>query len=340
MNWENIHQILEKMTSQTSVASLNAVGLNYCQKMLSQYDYRIYLNHHMHGCDELDIAYVNGSAKPEQSEIKIVKELSSGRSLMPYCFEEQGYQYICVLNDGYTLALFVFKTGVEANDVSRVGVLKTLVTIWSNQLKVLYFYQRDALTGLFNPNIFIDAISGNSFYSDSVLGDDNNLKPALERRDNMEAPSSHGVALIDIDDFKLVNNRFGHTIGDEVLIKLSKLLELSFRESDLICRYSGEEFAVLLRYVSKRTVEDVLERLRTRVEETHFPRIESITVSIGFTMTVPGILSSELIERATKAMRHGKETGKNKVISYDTMVKATGDSFGASRLEIGEIELF
>ncbi|MCU4675771.1 GGDEF domain-containing protein [Catenovulum sp. 2E275] len=340
MKWEKLHQAFDKMTKQTSITQLNTLGLKFCRQIISMYEYRIYINQLMHNGDELDLAFINGKSDISDNESRIVKEMALGRKSIPSHFEEQGVQYFCVLNEGSCFALFAFKVGLENADISRINIFNTLITIWTNQLSVLYFYQRDNLTGLFTPSIFSDAVNGNTFYSDQSLEDDSIIKVEQDRRDDLHLPSSHAVVLIDIDDFKRVNERFGHSIGDEVLIKLARLMEISFRESDLICRFNGEQFAVLIRYVSKRSAEDILERFRLRVSESNFPRIETITVSIGYTMTLPGILTSELIDRATRSLNHAKESGKNCIISFDTVAKIHGDGFGNSMLEVGEIELF
>lgn len=340
MKWDKLHQVFDKMTKQTSITQLNTLGLKFCRQLISIYEYRIYINQLMHSGEELDLAFINGKAEISDNETQIVQDIAAGRKTLAYHFEEAGMQYMSVNHEGACFALFAFKPAMEISDVSRLNIIKTIITIWTNQLGVLYFYQRDSLTGLFTPNIFTDAVNGKTFYSDQSLQDDSLIKHENDRRDELHLPSSHAVVLIDIDNFKVVNERFGHTIGDEVLIKLARLMEISFRESDLICRYSGEQFAVLIRYVSKRGAEEILERFRHRVAESNFPRIESITISIGYTMTLPGILTSELVERANRSLVYAKESGKNCTVSFDTVAKLLGDSFGNSELEVGEIELF
>ncbi|WAJ71227.1 GGDEF domain-containing protein [Catenovulum adriaticum] len=340
MKWDKLHQVFDKITKQTSITQLNTLGLKFCRQLISVYEYRIYINQLTHTGEELELAFINGPAEISDNETQIVKDIAAGRKAIAYHFEEAGIQYMMVHNDGACVALLAFKPGIETSDISRLNIIKTLIAIWTNQISVLSFYQRDSLTGLCTPNIFTDAVNGNTFYSEQSLQNDKVIKFKNDRRDDLHLPSSHAVALIDIDNFKIVNERFGHTIGDEVLIKLARLMEVSFRETDLICRYNGEQFSVLIRYVSKRGAEEILERFRHRVAESHFPRIESVTISIGYTMTLSGILTSELIERANRSLIYAKESGKNCSISFDTVAKLLGDSFGNSELEVGEIELF
>eukprot|EP00487_Bulimina_marginata_P012958 TRINITY_DN9606_c0_g1_i1.p1 TRINITY_DN9606_c0_g1~~TRINITY_DN9606_c0_g1_i1.p1 ORF type:complete len:125 (+),score=53.87 TRINITY_DN9606_c0_g1_i1:132-506(+) len=110
---------------------------------------------------------------------------------------------------------------------------------WSNQLSTLYFYQRDGLTGLLNRNVLLDAISGGAF--DSSTFDSLETAKSQERRESMQLPESNSVALIDIDNFKKVNDTWGHSIGDEVLIKLAEIMENSFRDCDahVLCVDTG-----------------------------------------------------------------------------------------------------
>lgn len=341
MNWNTIDSIFDGLTKQTSITRLNSLGLKYCRQLLSNCNYRIYLNHHLCGNDSLDLAFANGPVKPTEAEIRLSDELGKSKNTYPVFFEGDDVLNVLVINEGYCLALVVIDSGKQPPAASQIEILKTITKIWSNQLDVLYYYQRDVLTGLYNPNIFVEAVNGNSFYSDETVEKDIQDRPPIERRDLLHTTNSHCIALIDIDDFKTINERFGHTIGDEVLIKLSRLMELSFRESDLLCRYGGEEFAVLLRYVSKSTVDEVLKRFRQRVLESHFPRIDKLTVSIGFTMTVPGILVSELLDRADGALSYAKDNGKDQIISSDTVMRKSGNwSAGNASLEVGEIELF
>ena len=128
-------------------------------------------------------------------------------------------------------------------------------------------------------------------------------------------------ALLDIDHFKKVNDRFGHIYGDEVLLLFSQIMNDTFRDDDLLFRYGGEEFAIALRNVNDQSSNIALERLRSNVEAFEFPQVGKVTVSIGYTCVKPVQMISTLTDAADKALYFAKEHGRNQVCSYDQLLK-------------------
>lgn len=127
------------------------------------------------------------------------------------------------------------------------------------------------------------------------------------------------ILLLDIDHFKLVNDRYGHLTGDMVLKTLSELVIHSCRGMDIACRYGGEEITVILPETDAEGAMEIAERLRKVVEAYHFELGDSknghITVSIGVSTSSESIKSSrELTESADLALYQAKEQGRNRVI--------------------------
>lgn len=335
MNWSRIHQIFTKLALQKTIPKLNSVGLEAVRSLLPSSAYRIYVNHSIKGDESLSIAYANKNKTVTDKENELVEQL--GRSAWGYdnVLENEQDCYFFVISQNHCFAMIAVSSD-DSISVHIKEVLRTIVSVWSHQLSTLYFYQRDGLTGLLNRNILLDTINGSTFDS-AVFDSDVKNEESSNRRDFISLPESHCVALIDVDNFKQVNDTWGHTIGDEVLIKLANLMEVTFRECDVVCRYGGEEFAVYLRYVSRKKAEEILERFRVRVSESIFPKVENITVTIGFTIAFPGILASELIERADSALYYAKRNGKNQVVAAEDhqQLWSSSESF-----DIGEIELF
>jgi diguanylate cyclase (GGDEF)-like protein len=89
------------------------------------------------------------------------------------------------------------------------------------------------------------------------------------------------LAIIDIDNFKSVNDNFGHLYGDEILIQLAQIIRSSFRDEDLKFRFGGEEFVILLKASSIEACKHTLERFRQNVASQDFPTVGQVTVSIG-----------------------------------------------------------
>lgn len=125
------------------------------------------------------------------------------------------------------------------------------------------------------------------------------------------------VTMVDIDDFKQVNDRYGHLIGDNVLKGLSRIIKDNVSPGDLICRYGGEEFCVLLLNTSDKEALQKAERIRASIEKKEFSDKDSrfsITVSIGMSnYSHDGATVETLIKKADKAMYWVKENGKNHI---------------------------
>jgi diguanylate cyclase (GGDEF)-like protein len=145
------------------------------------------------------------------------------------------------------------------------------------------------------------------------------LKKELYRAKRYNRPLS--VLLLDIDDFKKINDTYGHNFGDNVLKDFAKIIRMSIRATDYIGRWGGEEFIVLLPETDKKNAVAVAEKIRT-LTENYFEEVyeKKITVSIGLAdfrnLNKENIdyLISELIEMADRALYKAKKTGKNKVV--------------------------
>jgi len=166
------------------------------------------------------------------------------------------------------------------------------------QLSMLYERQAntDELTGLYNRRYF------NNFLKLAILtlGDTEKLH----------------IAMFDIDDFKFVNDKYGHPFGDVILRKFASLLKATEKNGTTVCRYGGEEFLVLIpkknRNEALKIVEDILEETRTTIEvkDGRF-----ITVSAGFMTCTEDMTYDILLQEVDKKLYTAKSSGKNRVIS-------------------------
>ena len=143
------------------------------------------------------------------------------------------------------------------------------------------------------------------------------LAQALESQQQSRKPFA--LLMIDIDDFKAVNDRFGHPVGDTVLTGMARCLIESLRDNDLPFRYGGEEFAVLLPATDRADALQVAERIRADIAATRFDPEGAdlrLTVSIGVACSaLPADDAKDLIRRADQALYHAKRSGKNRVMS-------------------------
>jgi len=126
--------------------------------------------------------------------------------------------------------------------------------------------------------------------------------------------TSFGVIFIDIDNFKKINDTYGHEIGDKVLIILSKTLANSVRKDDILIRYGGEEFVIILSDVNPKSLALISEKVRFMVESSSLREgVENLkfTISIGATLLKSNDSLNSAIERADQAMYQSKKIGKN-----------------------------
>lgn len=119
--------------------------------------------------------------------------------------------------------------------------------------------------------------------------------------------------LIDIDNFKLINDTYGHQVGDEVLVQVANLILGNIRDTDIGARWGGEELAIYLPQISIETGALIAERLVKKVSENTNPPI-TISCGVSYWTSESGDTLKSLFKRADKALYIAKGTGKNKVV--------------------------
>jgi len=120
------------------------------------------------------------------------------------------------------------------------------------------------------------------------------------------------LIMLDIDNFKSVNDRFGHERGDEVLVEATRRLAAALRSTDSLSRWGGEEFAVLAPQTAEGAVE-LAERLRAAIGERPFEGAGDVTVSLGVTLLAAGDSPDRTVKRADLALYRAKQRGRNRV---------------------------
>lgn len=191
-----------------------------------------------------------------------------------------------------------------ANDfINKPFTPNEVITTVNSNLELLDLFKqikdlanKDFLTGSYNRRYFFD--SGNAIF----------LKAKRKQ-------SPIAVAILDIDKFKNINDTYGHDIGDIAIKEVKKILDVTLRESDLVARFGGEEFCILLEDISIEDTEVLFEKIRKRFEENIINangKEISYTVSFG---VVYGIASSlnEMMKLSDEALYFSKENGRNQV---------------------------
>lgn len=185
-----------------------------------------------------------------------------------------------------------------------------LLLVFRHLLQTIDHFERDALTGLLNRQSF-------DYRFEEIL-ERNRRNPQRTR-----VGSVPWLAIADIDHFKRINDTYGHLYGDEILLLFARLMRQSFRSDDLLFRYGGEEFVLILNNTTAQGALIALERFREAVGNYAFPTVGRVTVSIGWVCVQGHSLPSDLMHRADKALYFSKDNGRNQVTSYEAAFAET-----------------
>lgn len=200
--------------------------------------------------------------------------------------------------DGYNIgSLCVLGDAPRAFTHEDEKVLQSFASVIMSQMELRLVSRHDVLTGLLTRSAF-----------------EARLKAEFEKPE----VTSTALLLLDVDHFKSINDNFGHAAGDEALRAVAKTLRSNLRDTDLIGRYGGEEFLVLLRNI---TLEDALakgERLRRSVSRLRIVELNAskLTISIGLVVYSDALTSTDAwMRRADKSLYEAKNAGRNQVVA-------------------------
>ncbi len=216
---------------------------------------------------------------------------------------------------------------VKAGDqMTRVLILVTFVVLTSIYLVITVLIRRidTQEQEILKQNKALEKLS----MTDMLTGIFNRF--GLQRRGKEIMKSAdrfhHPLALLmlDLDHFKLVNDRHGHTVGDVVLKQFGEIIQANLRGSDIFGRWGGEEFLVLSPYLHLKDAMKMAEKLRLAIEAAEFNSGIRLSTSIGVSEYHSGETLSGLIERADLALYAAKESGRNRVASEPLPEARTG----------------
>lgn len=216
----------------------------------------------------------------------------------------------------------------------QMQIVQGLLAIVNNFYSLLIDSQQDKLTGLLNRKTFDDSIGKIC----SAITLENKSAAAPERRKPVENEErSNWLAILDIDHFKQVNDKFGHIYGDEVLLLMSQIMRRCFREEDLLFRFGGEEFLVVACFDDQDIARAVFERFRKEVQAFKFPQVGTVTVSIGAVQINSQLTTTEIVGQADQALYYAKEHGRNCLHFYEELVR---QGLLKGSVEAGSIDFF
>jgi len=187
-----------------------------------------------------------------------------------------------------------------------LGYLSDITTMKNYQDKLEYLSNTDQLTKVKN-RLYIDEILQKQYYK--------------YMRNNEEC----SLILIDIDYFKDINDKYGHIVGDKFLVEFAALLQANIRESDILGRWGGEEFLIILPHATIKQAVKIANTLRKKIANFTFTDVISKTASFGVSSFSKGTTIMEVLENADKALYKSKEEGRNRVSYLDSISPHSGE---------------
>ncbi|MCB8815011.1 GGDEF domain-containing protein [Desulfosporosinus shakirovi] len=214
------------------------------------------------------------------------------------------------------ISLFYLLGHIMSTIVNEINKLESRMCYMYNDLEhknnlLSEMVSKDFLTNLNNHKTFY------IYYKDIILR-------------SCESKSAFGLAILDIDDFKKINDTYGHLAGDKILQEISFLIQANIRKNDVVARYGGEEFAILFPDTSAKDSADICERIRNIIE-THVISVDNQSISVtisggvaGGICTDPYYRNNNLFDSADQLLYKAKSEGKNQIIFSQELILISG----------------
>ncbi len=169
--------------------------------------------------------------------------------------------------------------------------LTHLIKVTNQELE--HVSTHDSLTRLYNRTEYVNTI-------------ERKIKSAERYKEHF------GLILVDIDFFKLINDEYGHNVGDIILKKFAQVLKSDIRDDDFIARWGGEEFIIIANYAKEKELETLAKKLKKKILETDFSPVLRLTASFGLTTYKEGDTSDTLFKRVDNVLYKAKQNGRNR----------------------------
>jgi diguanylate cyclase (GGDEF)-like protein len=227
--------------------------------------------------------------------------------------ETRSRMCIPLVSFGQTLGVLMLESDkIGSFHEEDIESLEAVADICATAIQNAHYVERvkqlaylDGLTGIFNRRFF-------------------ELRVVEEIDRARRFHTGMAVLMVDIDQFKRLNDEFGHLLGDEVLRQVSSMFHAQLRKIDVVCRYGGEEFAILLSQTNPQHALAIAEKLRRLVESWQFPGVpRCVTISAGVaTFPDHGTTRDELVKAADAGLYAAKQSGRNRVLLGPTLRRA------------------
>lgn len=270
---------------------LEAKNVNYYQNSTDFLDNSSHFIYDLFLIDLIMLDYTDENIishiREQNQQSAIILITPHNNSIMPY--------YLSVGTDDFIFKPIDFKSFMAKMIfcLNQYSLKKALV---QKNVDLPTELKKDSLTGLYSRVYFIKICK----------------KKLMEISQTMQPIA---FILLDIDNFKNVNDEYGHLSGDYVLKNLGLILKKTLRKSDIICRWGGEEFIILLADSNLADAKKIAEKLRLTIAFHYFENIGNITASFGLTKYYPADTNESIFKRLDQSLYLAKLTGRNKVVS-------------------------
>lgn len=193
------------------------------------------------------------------------------------------------------------------NVLESSELINGFIRIYQNYQVILTENERDKLTGLLNRKTFENKL--------------NRLIKPNDKSENINLHSCCWLVMIDIDHFKSVNDNFGHVSGDEILLNLAQMMKDYFVGSNLLFRFGGEEFVIILEAMPIEVAVATLEHFRKLIAKFNFPFVGTVTISMGFSKFRINDFPPSILDQADKALYYAKQHGRNCLYNYEALIE-------------------
>ncbi|MEW5692235.1 MAG: sensor domain-containing diguanylate cyclase [Candidatus Hydrogenedentota bacterium] len=233
----------------------------------------------------------------------ILKSISTSTSFQIIDTSSKQIVVLPLLNNEFLFGAVLLSCDTKRLKLEISRVYKEIIPVFVSSFikiveteKLKHKSNTDPLTGIYNRNFFFDELR-------------------LQYERSKRTKKEFALLMIDIDNFKYINDTYGHPVGDCVLINVSSNLSSNLRDMDILARYGGEEFIVLLPETTMNEAYQISERIKFCVSSSKTYDL-SISISIGIVTSTEANSLDELLKKADKALYTSKQNGKNRITCY------------------------